>query len=105
LLEYITYLQNNQQDSDRYQLALWRKIMQPLTIAVMLLVALSYVFGPLRSVTMGARVIMGVLTGFGFFIVDQVFGNMALVYQLPSIVGATLPACLFAGLAMFLLRR
>lgn len=105
LLDYVTYLENNSQDPSRYQLALWRKLLQPITVAVMLLMALSFIFGPLRSVTMGARVIMGVLTGFGFFIADQVFGNIALVYQIPVIIGAVLPSMVFAGVAAYLLRR
>jgi lipopolysaccharide export system permease protein len=105
LKDYLTYLRSNSQDASRYELALWRKVMQPLTVGVMLLLALSFIFGPLRSVTMGARVIMGVLTGFGFFIANEVFGPLSLVYQLPAVVGALLPSLLFAGLAVYLLRR
>lgn len=105
LMEYIGFLHNNQQDPARYQLAFWRKVLQPVSVSVMLLMALSFIFGPLRSVSMGARVIMGVLTGFGFFIANEVFGPMALVYQLPPIMGALLPSLLFAGVAAYLLRR
>ncbi|GAB3012787.1 LPS export ABC transporter permease LptG [Bowmanella dokdonensis] len=105
LNDYVTYLENNSQDASRYELALWRKVIQPVTVGVMLLVALSFIFGPLRSVTMGARVIMGVLTGFGFFIANEVFGPLSLVYQMPAFVGALLPSLLFAGLAAHLLRK
>lgn len=105
LMGYVTYLENNAQDPSRYELALWRKILQPVSVGVMLLMALSFIFGPLRSVTMGARVIMGVLTGFGFFITNEVFGPLSLVYQLPPFLGALLPSLLFAGIAMMLLRR
>ncbi|MDF2178619.1 LPS export ABC transporter permease LptG [Aliiglaciecola sp. CAU 1673] len=105
LNDYVLYLQNNSQDASRYQLALWRKILQPVTVGVMLLVALSFIFGPLRSVTMGARVIMGVLTGFAFFIANEVFGPLSLVYQLPAVVGALLPSLVFAALAAHMLRR
>ncbi|RDV28943.1 lipopolysaccharide ABC transporter permease LptG [Alteromonas aestuariivivens] len=105
LADYVSYLDNNDQDSSRYELALWRKILQPVSICVMLLMALSFIFGPLRSVTMGARVIMGVLTGFGFFITNEVFGPLSLVYQLPPFLGALLPSLLFAIVATLLLRR
>jgi lipopolysaccharide export system permease protein len=105
LYEYVQYLDNNDQDSSRYQLAFWRKIFQPLSVAVMVLMALSFIFGPLRSVSMGARVIMGVLTGFGFFITNEVFGPLSLVYQLPPFLGALLPSFLFAAVAAILLRR
>ncbi|WP_102794392.1 LPS export ABC transporter permease LptG [Bowmanella denitrificans] len=105
LMDYVNYLENNSQDASRYQLALWRKAFQPVTVGVMLLVALSFIFGPLRSVTMGARVIMGVLTGFGFFIANEVFGPLSLVYQLHASVGALLPSFLFALIAAHLLRK
>lgn len=105
LNDYVNYLRNNQQDASRYELAFWRKVLQPISVAVMLLMALSFIFGPLRSVTMGARTIMGVLTGFGFFVTNAVFGPLSLVYQLPPIVGAILPSLLFASIALVLLRR
>lgn len=105
LLDYIGYLENNSQDAKRYLLALWRKILQPISVGVMLLMALSFVFGPLRSVTMGARIIMGVLTGFGFYIANEVFGPLSLVYQIPPFIGAILPSALFAIIAIQLLKR
>ncbi|GAB5384144.1 MAG: LPS export ABC transporter permease LptG [Aliiglaciecola sp.] len=105
LYDYVNYLENNSQDSGRYNLALWRKIFQPISIGVMLLMALSFVFGPLRSVTMGARIIMGVLAGFAFFISNETFGTFSLVFQIPPILGALVPSFVFAGIAGFLLRR
>lgn len=53
LSDYVHYLKASEQDSSRYELALWRKVTQPISIAVMMLMALSFIFGPLRSVTMG----------------------------------------------------
>ncbi|QJR82739.1 LPS export ABC transporter permease LptG [Alteromonas pelagimontana] len=105
LVEYVQYLDSNDQDSSRYELALWRKVLQPVSIGVMLLMALSFIFGPLRSVTMGARVIMGVLVGFGFFISNEVFGPISLVYELPPYLGALLPSLIFGAVAALLLRR
>lgn len=105
IYEYIDYLQNNGQDSSRYELAFWRKILQPVSVAVMLLLALSFIFGPLRSVTMGARTGMGVLAGIGFFVSSEIFGQVALVFQLPPVLGAVVPSVLFALIAAVLLKR
>ena len=105
LVEYVNYSNNNSLDPSRYELALWRKVLQPLSVGVMLLMALSFIFGPLRSVTMGARVILGVLTGFGFFVSNEVFGALSLVYQLPPFIGAALPSLVFAAFSMYLLQR
>ncbi len=105
LLDYVSYLENNSQDPSRYELALWRKILQPLSVGVMLLMALSFIFGPLRSVTMGARIILGVLTGFGFFVCNEVFGALSGVYQLAPFLGASLPSFVFILLSLYLLQR
>ncbi|MGI2168800.1 LPS export ABC transporter permease LptG [Shewanella sp. MF05960] len=105
LLDYLDYLEVNQQDSSRYDLALWRKIMQPVTVAVMMLVALSFVFGPLRTVTMGARVLLGVVAGFSFYISNQIFGPMSIVYEIPAFIGAVAPSVLFTGFALYYIRK
>ena len=105
LAGYVEYLENNQQDAKRYELAMWRKIIQPISVCVMLLMAFSFIFGPLRSSSMGSRIILGTLTGFGFFIANEVFGPFALVYSIPAFWGALLPSALFTGIALMLLRR
>jgi lipopolysaccharide export system permease protein len=105
LISYLEYLQSNNQDESRYLLAFWRKIMQPITVAVMLLVALSFIFGPLRSVSMGARIMMGVITGLLFHVSNQVLGSVSLVYQLPPIFGATFPSILFILMALYFINK
>ncbi len=105
LIDYLTYLQQNEQNVARYQLALWRKVFQPFNVAVMLLLALSFIFGPLRSVTMGARIILGILTGFSFFLFDRIFGSLSLVYEIPAMLGAFAPTLVFFLIALRLLTR
>lgn len=105
LVEYLDYLAANKQDGGRYELAFWRKIFAPITIAVMLFMALSFIFGPLRSVTMGARILLGVVTGFAFYMTNQIFGPISLVYQLPPILGALLPSLLFMGVSFYFIRQ
>lgn len=105
LIDYLDYLVTNQQAAERYELALWRKVLAPLTVAVMLLVALSFIFGPLRSTTMGARILLGVITGFGFHVSNEIFGPLAQVYALPPVLGASVPSLLFAGAAFYVLSR
>lgn len=105
LNEYVDYLKQNGQEASRYELAYWRKVLQPVTVAAMLLLALSFIFGPLRSVTMAARVLLGILTGFGFYMSNEVFGPLALVYQLPPLAGAAIPSVLFIGISLYFMRK
>lgn len=105
LLDYLDYLQANDQDPSRYELAFWRKLIQPVTVAVMLLLALSFIFGPLRSVSMGARIMMGVVTGILFFVCNEVLGSLSLVYQFPPVIGAISPSILFISVAWYFIRE
>ncbi len=105
LYDYVTYLKASEQDASRYELAFWRKITQPLSIGVMMLMALSFVFGPLRSVTMGARVLSGVIAGFTFYISSEFFGPLTLVYGIPPVFGAVAPSVVFLTAALLLLNR
>lgn len=105
LYDYVSYLQASEQDASRYELAFWRKVTQPLSIAVMMLMALSFIFGPLRSVTMGARILSGVIAGFTFYISSEFFGPVSLVYQIPPVFGAVAPSIVFFCIALMLLRR
>ncbi|GEM76000.1 LPS export ABC transporter permease LptG [Vibrio sagamiensis] len=105
LYDYQRYLKESEQDASRYELAFWRKLFQPVSIAVMMLMALSFVFGPLRSVTMGARVLSGVIAGFVFYISSEFFGPLTLVYNIPPVFGALAPSLVFLAIAIMLLRR
>ncbi|MCZ4295742.1 MULTISPECIES: LPS export ABC transporter permease LptG [Vibrio] len=105
LYDYVSYLKASEQDPSRYELAFWRKVTQPFSIAVMMLMALSFIFGPLRSVTMGARILSGVIAGFTFYISSEFFGPLSLVYNIPPVFGAVMPSVVFLTIALMLLRR
>lgn len=105
LWEYRGYLKDNGQDSSLYELEFWRKALQPVMVIAMMLLASSFVFGALRSVTMGARLLMGILFGFGFYVANEVFGPISLVYEVPPVIGALGPSLMFIGVALFLLNR
>ncbi|CAX61496.1 LPS export ABC transporter permease LptG [Erwinia billingiae] len=105
LYNYVKYLKQSGQVSSRYQLNMWSKIFQPLSVAVMMLMALSFIFGPLRSVSMGMRVVTGISFGFIFYVLDQIFGPLSLVYNIPPIMGALLPSGAFFAISVYMLLK
>ena len=105
LMSYIGYLEQNNMRTETYVLAAWRKVMQPLAIAVMMFVAVSFIFGPMRNVSMGARVLSGVMLGFVFHLANQSFGPVSLVFNIWPFFGATLPLVLFSLLGYWLMKR
>jgi lipopolysaccharide export system permease protein len=105
LARYIGYLQSNDLDSARYELALWIKIATPLATVVMLLLSVPLVFASVRSKGVGQQIFVGVMIGLAFFLLNRFLGNVGLVYGLPPALSALAPTMLFLGLALIALRR
>src|SRR5690606_19141575 len=74
LWQYARFLGGQGLDSDPYWLAFWGKVLQPLITASLVILAISFIFGPLRSVTLGQRIFTGVLVGFVFRIIQDLLG-------------------------------
>ena len=105
LWQYANYLNEQGLNANRYWLAFWVKILQPLVTAALVLMAISFVFGPLRSVTLGQRVFTGVVVGFVFRIAQDLLGPASLVFGFAPIVAVVLPALVCAVCGFWLLRR
>lgn len=105
LYRYVGYLRANGLSAERYETALWNKVVAPVTTGVMVILALPFVFGPLRSVGVGQRILVGALTGIGFHLINQTFNHAGLVYGLPPLAAAAVPTVLALVAALVLLRR
>lgn len=105
LRNYRRYLADNGLASGEYDLAYWAKLLQPIATALMMFVGMSFVFGPMRSVSMGARILGGITAGFAFHLCNEMFGPVSLVFKLPPVLGATLPILVFTGIGVWMLRR
>lgn len=96
LYGYIKYLKHTNQTSDQAEFTFWQRIFQPLATLIMICLAVPFIFGPLRTVTMGLRILAGIIVGFGFYMLNQFFGPLSMVYQLPPLLAAAFPTLLFA---------
>jgi len=105
LWQYVDFLKKQGSETGQYELALWNKLLQPLAIISLVLVAASIIFGPLRQSSMGARVFTGLLIGIVFRISQDMLGPASLVYGFAPILSSLTPILisLFAGI--FMLRR
>lgn len=103
-VKYIDYLRSNGLDSRLYELAFWNKIIAPLTILAMVLLAVPFVFGSQRNTSMGKRIILGFLIGVVFYIVSRLMGQMGLVYALPAFLSASIPTLLVLSFSLWKFR-
>ncbi len=105
LVEYIDYLKVNQQAVAQYQLAFWMKVMMPLSSAVMVFLAVPFVFGPLRSAPIGGRIVVGTLIGISFHLFNQSFQHIGLVFGVLPWLAASLPTLIFASVGYYLMKK
>ncbi|PLP90907.1 LPS export ABC transporter permease LptG [Pseudomonas sp. FFUP_PS_473] len=105
LWDYIHYLSDQGLNNARYWLAFWTKVMQPIVTAALVLMAVSFIFGPLRSVTLGQRVFTGVLVGFAFRIAQDLLGPSSQVFGFPPLLAVLIPAGICTLTGVWLLRR
>jgi len=105
LSKYIRHLSENQQKTDPYELAFWSKIMLPLSTAVMVFLAIPFVFINVRSGSLGRSLFVGIMLGIGFYVTNKGFGYFVLVNDLPPLLGATIPVLLFMVIALVLMHR
>jgi lipopolysaccharide export system permease protein len=99
LSTYIGYLAKNQQQTNRYELALWNKLAFPLAAPVMLLLALPFGYQPPRSQGVASRVLLGIIIGLGFHTLTRLFGNVGLLNEWPPLLSAFLPLIVFSAAA------
>jgi lipopolysaccharide export system permease protein len=105
LWRVIKHRSKNELNSNMYELAFWTKVFQPFLILLMVILAVPFVFGPLRSVSMGFRIVAGIIVAYSFHTLNGLMGPLALVYQAPPIIAILAPISIFAGLGYWLLRR
>ncbi|PUA29783.1 MAG: LPS export ABC transporter permease LptG [Cellvibrio sp. 79] len=102
---YTDYLEKQNLTAGNYSLAFWQKILQPLATASLVLVAISFIFGPLRTVTMGQRIFTGVVFGIIFVLLQRLLGATSLVFGFPPFIAVMIPIGLCMGMGIYLLNR
>lgn len=105
LYEYTRYLKANHLDYYPYQRAFWNKISSALSILIMILIAMPFVFSDRRSGNAGARLLVGIVVGMTYHIFSQVISNLGQIYQWNALASAFAPLLVFAVLGIVLLKR
>ncbi|MDX1563162.1 MAG: LPS export ABC transporter permease LptG [Gammaproteobacteria bacterium] len=94
LRRYISYLEAQGLDASRYLAAYWGRIASGASVVFMTVLALPFVLGGLRSAGAGARMIIGLVIGLGYFVLVQVSANIGTVFRLDPVLAAWAPSAL-----------
>ena len=105
LYAYAHYLDQQGLNSDTYFLSFWRKVFQPLGIIALVVIGISFVFGPLRSVTMGYRIFMGVIVGLAYKYSEELLGPASIVFGFHPVLASIIPIIFCVLIGGFMLRK
>jgi lipopolysaccharide export system permease protein len=101
LASYIDHLRRNSLDTAVYEIGFWSRIARLFAVIVVTLLALPFVFGPLRTTGAGARTVIGVLLGVVFFLITGMVEKGGQLFGLNPVIVGWLPTAV-VGLCTFI---
>ena len=102
LLNYTQHLAENRQKTERYEIALWKKLVYPLATLVMVALALPFGYSHNRVGGASLKIFAGVMMGILFYALNGLFSNLGVINAWPPFASATAPSGMFllAAVAM-----
>jgi lipopolysaccharide export system permease protein len=85
---YIEHLRRNSLDTASYEIGYWSRIARIFAVVIVTIMALPFVFGPLRTSGAGTRTVIGIMLGVVFFLITRTVENGGQLFGLdPALVG------------------
>jgi lipopolysaccharide export system permease protein len=103
LHKYTQHLAGNKQKTERYEIALWKKLIYPLATLVMMALALPFAYMQARAGSIGVKVFLGIMLGIFFHMLNSLFSHIGLLQNWPPISAAVLPSAAFLAAAMLMM--
>ncbi len=108
LYQYSRHLAENRQKTERYEIAMWKKIVYPFAVLVMMGLALPFAYIHTRAGSVGLKVFSGIMIGVLFHMLNSLFAHVGLLKSWAPLMSAVMPSLVFllsAGLMMWWVER
>ncbi len=108
LYRYTQHLAGNRQKTERYEIAMWKKLFYPFATLVMMALALPFAYMHARAGMVGVKVFLGIMLGIFFHMLNSLFSHIGLLQNWPPVGAAALPSAAFllaATAMMWLVER
>lgn len=103
LHKYTQHLAGNRQKTERYEIALWKKLLYPLAALVMMALALPFAYMSGRAGAVGLKVFLGIMLGIFFHLLNSLFSHIGLLQNWPPFSAAVIPSAAFLAAAMLMM--
>jgi lipopolysaccharide export system permease protein len=104
LAVYTRHLAENRQETERFKIAFWKKLIDPLSIFVLMAIALPFGYLQTRSGGISLKIFIGIMIGVSFLLINSLFSHVGLLSTWPAFLTAAAPSLLFLLLAVGALR-
>jgi len=105
LRTYIQHLERNDLQSSRFQTAFWARLARMAAVLLVIMLALPFSIGTMRTAGQGARTVLGVLIGAAFVFLSQTLESSGQLFDLPPWLVGWIPTALLGALTGTLLWR
>lgn len=105
LQRYIEYLRDNDLDADPYLIAYWTRMASVVSVLLMTVLALPFVFGSLRSAGTGARLLVGLVIGLSYYAFVELLVSSAEVFSIDPRLVAWTPGAMLLLITIAALSR
>ena len=97
---FMSHLNENKQDVQRYAIAFWKKLIYPSIVFVMLALALPFAYLRARTGGIGIKIFGGIMLGMSFQLFNALFSNVGLLGAWPAYLTALAPPLTYFLLAL-----
>ena len=97
---FMSHLNENKQDAQRYAIAFWKKLIYPFIVFVMLALALPFAYLRARTGGIGIKIFGGIMLGMSFQLFNALFSNIGLLGAWPALLTAVAPPLAYFLLAL-----
>jgi lipopolysaccharide export system permease protein len=94
IFNQIQFLKDNKLRADVFEVELYKRLVKPLTLIAMILLAMLFIFGSTRDATLGRKIFFGVSIGLLFELISRIGGAVALSLEFNPLFSSFIPAIL-----------
>ena len=103
IIKQIQFLSDNKLRSGIFEVELYKRLIKPITLMAMILLAMLFIFGSTRDATLGRKIFFGIALGLSFEMLSRISGAIALSFDFNPVISTVLPTIVVMVVALILL--
>jgi lipopolysaccharide export system permease protein len=105
LYQYARGMETRGQNADQYKMVFWQRVTTPFAMFAMILISLTFVFGPMRGTSVGYKIMLGAIVGIALHFINQIFGLIGLYFGVNPAITTITPIVIIFYIALRLLSK